>query len=258
MTQRPITDDDLQAYVDNALDPERRAAVEAFLAANPAIEERVATDVRHRHALREALAPIASEPLPARLNLSRLAEERRRPRLAGWSATAAAMALMLTGGAGGWTLRLASEQPRAGIGALAQEAAESYAVFAPDLGRPVEIKAADEAQLVRWASRRLDRAVKVPNLSAAGYAFLGGRVVATPHGPAALYMYDNGSGTRLVMLTRNMAIDKNAPMATDDKGQVATVSWASDGLGYSLVGPLDPQRLHSIADQARVQFGHIS
>lgn len=258
MTQRPITEDDLHAYVDNALDPERRAAVDAFLAANPAIEERVAADMRHRLALREALAPIAAEPLPARLNLARLAEERRRPRFGGWSSAAAAVALMLTGAAGGWSLRLASEKPVAGIGSLAQEAAESYAVFAPDLGRPVEIKASDEAQLVRWASRRLDRAVKVPNLSSAGYTFLGGRVVPTPHGPAALYMYDNGSGTRLVMLTRTMRIDKNAPMSIDDKGQVATVSWAKDGLGYSLVGPINPESLHSIADHAREQFGHIS
>lgn len=258
MTQRPITEDDLQAYVDDALDPERRAAVEAFLAGNPEIEERVATDLHHRRALREALAPIANEPLPARFNLSRLADERRKPRFAGWSSVAAALALLLVGGASGWSLRLASERPPAGIGSLAQEAAESYAVFAPDLGRPVEIRASDEAQLVHWASRRLDRPVKVPNLSAAGYTFLGGRVVPTPHGPAALYMYDNGSGTRLVMLTRNMAIDKNAPMATDDKGQVATVSWARDGLGYSLVGPLAPKHLHSIADQARAQFGDIS
>ncbi|MBD3730916.1 MAG: anti-sigma factor [Sphingomonadales bacterium] len=258
MTQRPITEDDLQSYVDNALNPERRAEVDAFLAGNPALRERVDTDIAYKLALREALAPIASEPLPARLNLARLADERRKPRIAGWTSAAAAMALMLTGGAGGWSLRLASEEPRAGIGSLAQEAADSYAVFAPDLGRPVEIQAADEAQLVSWASRRLDRAVKVPNLSAAGYTFLGGRVVPTPHGPAALYMYDNGSGTRLVMLTRNMAIDKNAPMATDDNGQVTTVSWASQGLGYSLAGPLEPERLHTIADQARIQFGHVS
>ncbi|WP_067734249.1 anti-sigma factor family protein [Novosphingobium naphthalenivorans] len=258
MTQRPITEDDLQAYVDEALDPERRAAVAAFLTSNPEIEERVAMDLHHRRALREALAPVAKEPLPARLNLARLAEERGKSRFTGWTSVAAALALMLAGGAGGWSLRLASERPAAGIGSLAQEAADSYAVFAPDLGRPVEIGASDEAQLVRWASRRLDRAVKVPNLSAAGYTFLGGRVVPTPHGPAALYMYDNGSGTRLVMLTRNMAIDKNAPMATDDRGAVATVSWARDGLGYSLVGPLSPRHLHSIADQARAQSSGIS
>lgn len=254
MNQRPITEDDLQTYVDGALDAFRRSEVEAFLAENPQHAERIATDMEHRQALRDALAPIAREPLPARFNLARLAAERRRPRFAVWQSVAAAAVLLMIGGFGGWSLR----SPPAGIASLAQEAAESYAVFAPDLGRPVEIKADEQAQLVRWASRRLDRAVKVPDLSAAGFAFLGGRVVATPHGPAVLYMYDNDSGVRLVMLARNMAIDKEVPMAADEKGAVTTISWSSDGLGYSLVGPLNRTHLHSVADAARAQVGTIS
>jgi hypothetical protein len=51
----------------------------------------------------------------------------------------------------------------------------------------------------------------VPGLSQSGYRFMGGSVVATAHGAAVLYMYDNDHGTRLVMLTRLMAIDRNTP-----------------------------------------------
>ena len=55
-----------------------------------------------------------------------------------------------------------------GIAALAQQAAESYAVFSPDRERPVELRSADCATLVSWASGRLGREVTLPDLSAQG------------------------------------------------------------------------------------------
>ena len=77
--------------------------------------------------------------------------------------------------------------------------------------------------------------------------------MATPHGPAALYMFDNGSGTRIVMLGRNMAIDKNAPMRRDSERGLYYASWSRDGLGYSVVGPLASDHLDDIAEVARQQ-----
>lgn len=254
MTQRPINEDDLQAYVDEALDQRRRTEVETFLDQNPAIAERVQADRLHREALRAALAPVAAEPVPARLNLASVMENARNGTSRPWRAAAASVGLLLAGGAMGFGLSVASAAPSSGIASLAEEAADSYSVFAPDLGRPVEIAANDEAQLVRWASRRLDRAVKVPDLSSTGFEFLGGRVVPTPHGPAAFYMYDNDRGTRIVMLARNMEIDRNAAMKLDRSGSVATVSWADDGLGYSMVGPIGSGDLHDLANRARNQL----
>lgn len=254
---RPITEDDLLAYVDGALDSRRHAEVEAWLSAHPETAERVAADRRARDLLREALLPIAEEPVPAELNLGRLIERRHRPARnwyrGSWQ-VAAALALTVTGGAGGWLLRATQEPPRTGIAALAREATDSYAVYAPDTGRPVEIKAADAPQFVKWASRRLDRPVTIPDLSGAGFSFIGGRVVPSPHGPAVLYMFDNGKGTRLALLTRNMAVERDAPMALGSEGSVSSVSWSRDGLGFSLVGPLDKAALHPIADRARAQL----
>ena len=65
MTQRPITEDDLHAYVDHALAPERRAEVATYLDDHPDIAGRIAGFANQRDALRAALAPIADEPLPA-------------------------------------------------------------------------------------------------------------------------------------------------------------------------------------------------
>ena len=42
-------------------------------------------------------------------------------------------------------------------------------------------------------------------------------------------------GTRLVMLSRPMAIDKNTPMSVRSGGPVASIGWSNNGIGYSLV-----------------------
>jgi anti-sigma factor RsiW len=107
--------------------------------------------------------------------------------------------------------------------------------------------------LLQWISERLGRKVAIPDLAAAGYRFMGGRVVATAHGPAALFLYDDGRGGRLAVFSRPMAVDKNAPMAPLTKGSVHGYAWSQDGLGYSLVGEASANALHPIADDVRRQ-----
>jgi anti-sigma factor RsiW len=157
------------------------------------------------------------------------------------------------GGISGWIARGSMEPPASGLAALAQEAAYSYDVYAPDHARPVEIRASDSAQLVQWASSRLHQPVKVPDLTNAGYRLMGGRVVATSHGPAAMFMYDSDHGQRLVVLTRPMTTDQGAPMTPQTSGDVVGFSWADGGMGYSLVGQSPTEALRPIADEVRRQ-----
>jgi anti-sigma factor RsiW len=249
---RPITEDDLHAYVDQALDQARQEEVETYLATNPDVARRVAGYGRDRDALRAALAPVASEPIPPELNLIGLMTARRN-RFATWKRAAAVALYIGIGGLGGWSLHSLA-QPSAGIAALAQEAATSYAVYAPDARRPVEMVAAQRIELVSWASQRLGYPVAVPDLSSAGFRFLGGRLIATEHGPGLLLMFDNGKGTRLAMLTRAMAIDRNTTMKQGGDGPAASFTWAQNGVGYSVVAPLKPAVLHPLADEVRSQM----
>jgi len=103
-------------------------------------------------------------------------------------------------------------------------------------------------------TRRLGRDVTIPDLSAAGFRLMGGRIVATAHGPAAMLMYDDDHGTRLVMLTHRMAVDQNTPMAPQANGDLNGYTWADKGLGYSLVGPTPQDRLHPLANEVRKQL----
>jgi Predicted transmembrane transcriptional regulator (anti-sigma factor) len=104
MNHRPITEDDLHAYVDRVLEPERQAEVAAYLGDHPEVAKRVAAFSDQRDSLRAALAPIAEEPC-RRSSICRASSRtaRRRPSVARWAM--AAMLLLSIGGLGGWAVR---------------------------------------------------------------------------------------------------------------------------------------------------------
>ncbi len=260
---RPVSEDELHAYVDNALDASRRGEVEAWLAENPDAARRVDGFIAQRALLRGVLGPIAEEEVPAQLQpeavLARLtapqpvAAPRWAPRWPPWQA-AAAVLLLLAGGAMGWFGHDMTARPTAGA-SIAEEALASLDVYGSDAVRPVEISATNRADLLKWLSKRLGQPISAPDLSSSGYNFLGGRLVATQHGPAGLFLYDNGSGNRIAMLVRPMGGPKNMPMTEHQDGAQAGYVWAQNGLGYSVVGSAPPDVLHPLANEARRQIG---
>src|SRR5439155_527693 len=83
MNPLPLTDADLNAYVDGALAPARAAEVEQVLAKDAAITARVAEMRQQNSALREALDPWLADPIPPALLSSddawlRATKDRRR------------------------------------------------------------------------------------------------------------------------------------------------------------------------------------
>lgn len=254
MNMRPITEDDLQAFIDNALDAERRRDVSEYLLTNPEAAARVSSYQTHVSALRSALDPVAREPVPSRLNLGNIvaaSPQARRP--TPFRIAAAAVVLLAVGATGGWVMKGYTLAPTEGVAALAQEAAASYGAFAPDRLRPVEVRADDSETLQQYAADTLGGSATIPDLSKAGYRLMGGRVIPTAHGPGFMLMYDNDGGSRLVILARQMMVDQNKPMVESTKGEVRGWSWAKDGMGYSLVGSLPSEELHPIADAVRSQ-----
>jgi anti-sigma factor RsiW len=259
-TARPVTEDELHAFVDQRLDAARHSEVAAYLETHPEMATRVAHYERHRDALRAALAAIIEEPLPPSLNFRHLLQARRFRWRASWRFLAASVLLLMVGAAGGWTLRGDGAQSLAanGIASLAQEAAYTYDVFGLDRTHPVEFGASDKSQLVSWISSRLGRPITVPDLTTSGYRFMGGRLVATPHGAAGFLMYDNSQGQRLAMLVRPMTIDFDTRMSEHSFGDIRGYAWASKGTGFTLMSVAPADLLHPIADEIRrQQSSHI-
>jgi anti-sigma factor RsiW len=255
MTSRPISEDDLQAFVDRALDAERHREVAAFLETDSDAAKRVAAYRQHTAALRSALAPVAAEPIPSRLNLANIIEKQQVPKRRPVAQMAAAAVILLAiGASGGWLLKGYNMPPTEGVVALAQEASASYSTFAPDRVRPVEVRADGSDDLKVLASATIGGAAVIPDLAKAGYRLMGGRVVPTSHGSGLMLMYDNDKGSRIVLLTRRMQVDSDRAMVPSGQHDIHGWSWAKQGLGYSLVGSINSEELHPIADDIRSQI----
>ncbi|TCR81456.1 anti-sigma factor [Rhizobium sp. BK376] len=254
MSVRPITEDDLQAFVDGALDDARKAEIATYIEAHPDVSARVKSYADQRLNLRAIFDPIVDEPVPTHLNLAHMIAGRRSRRLPAWGMAAAATVLLVAGGSGGWFMRGAYQPAGQGMGMLAHEASNSYSVYASDQMRPVELRADDMPELVDWATQRLGHKPVLPDLSKSGYRLMGGRILSTSAGAGLMLMYDNDRGTRLVMLTRPMVADQNMPMTVNSEGNMPGWTWAADGMGYSLVGPMPAETLHPLADDIKQQM----
>lgn len=255
MTVGPITEADIQAHVDGRLPPEREAMVAAWLLSHPDEASRAAAYRRHTALLRDSLAPVLEEALPPSLDL-RL-RGRSAPRRIGFrraAVAAAAAGLLLVGGSGGWLLRSVTEPATVGTAALAREGMASYAVYASDAARPVELAANQRGVLDRWFSERLSRPIRAPDLRAAGLRLVGGRLVATEHGPAGLYLYGDGSGRRIALYVRPMEVERTDHMQARASGAVRGWTWADDGLGFGVFGDGASDMLHGTADMVRAQM----
>jgi anti-sigma factor RsiW len=249
---RPVQEDELHAYVDDRLDPARRAAVERHLRANPALQQRIDGWQAQSETLRDALAFKAQEPVPASLHLGRLLEQRiagrRRWALDRPWRVAAAMLLMLgVGAAGGWTLR--GPQRMGEVTRLGMEAAAAHTVFAADPAHPIEIGPENRPELVAWIDRQLHRQLNVPDLSTQGYRLVGGRVLSTMIGPAAMLLYDDGRGVRITIFLQPMRSDV-APMQPVRAGAANGYAWIDAHMGYSVISDQDGS-MHGLADHVR-------
>ncbi len=254
--EQPISTDELHAYVDDRLDPDRRRQVELYLSSQPELTRRVAAYRDQRDGLRAALAAGALEPIPPELNLSRLLEARLARRPAWWRIAAAVVLCLGIGGGAGWYLGTLPRQSRieVAVSLLQQQAMASHTVYADDRRHPVELTAAEADHLSQWLSNRLRRNVAAPDLSPLGYRLLGGRLLATERGgTAALFVYDDASGARLSVLLRPMAPELDATRIDMSQGSLNGCAWIHGGLGYAVVATVSDQTLDEVADRVSRQ-----
>jgi anti-sigma factor RsiW len=87
----------------------------------------------------------------------------------------------------------------------------------------------------------------------AGYRFLGGRLVATDRGPAALFMYEDERGGRLAVFMRPMARANATAIEPVEAGPVDGCAWIERGIGYTVVAAEPYERLLDLSRQVRQQ-----
>jgi anti-sigma factor RsiW len=247
-----ITEADLHAYVDGALEPHRRAAVERHLAGHPEQAEQVAEWRRQGEALVALYGRVADEPVPPRLDVRRIAAGSAR--LRAWSRIAAAALLcLIVGATGGWIGR--GYWARPGQVALVDAAVTAHEIYAREVVHPVEVGADRQAHLTAWLSRRLDRALAVPDLRRLGFAFVGGRLLPAQDRPAAQLMYEDEAGQRVTLLIVPAAGGEESSLRFRAFGELKSLLWTDEGISCVIVGSLPRDRLRDIALHAYEQLG---
>jgi anti-sigma factor RsiW len=249
---RPVEEDDLHARIDGQLAHDRAEEVDAYLAAYPEERARFSQYAAHRQALRAALAARADEPIPARLRVANLLVQQRRRRRRWFVEIAAAVCLIVLGGISGWVARdLTGPRGSLPLGAVARmitaDAIAAHRTFSVEARHPVEVDAAQEAHLVQWLSKRLGRQLTVPDLTAAGFRLMGGRLLPAEDGPAAQFMYENGNAERLTLYLR-AGIGGETAFRYHEEGGIGAFYWSDQGFGYAIAAKADHDLLLRIAE----------
>lgn len=254
----PITEADLHAYADGQLLAARRLQVEAYLARRPDERIRVQAWMRDNEALRELLAPVLAEPIPARIRTA------PSHRAASWRQLAVAASIAVFSASLGWVGRGAlpgapAEASRAiardSIPAFARRAAVAHAVYSPEVRRPVEVGAEQESQLVAWLSKRLDAPIKPPHLGRVGYDLIGGRLLPGERGAVAQFMYHDRMGQRLTLyVTREAESSGEHAFRFSTEGPVSVFYWIDGGFGYALSAAVGKDDLYAVAQEVHRQL----
>ncbi|HQT30348.1 MAG TPA: anti-sigma factor [Thiobacillus sp.] len=260
--QAPIGDDELMAFIDGALSPDRRCRIEQLARHDDELAATITALRAQRKALRDSLDSVLVEPIPQRLLRvappSRYALQRVAAAMA-WIAVG-----ITVGSLASWqylsrhdstSTELALVNRAPDLPRFVHQATVAYAVFAPEVRHPVELGSAELQALNAWLSGRLGRHMRAPDLSSLGFSLVGGRLLpAETNKPAAQFMYEDRQGQRLTVYLRGMAQPTpETAFRYVGEGEISTFYWVERNWGYALSGELSrPQLLQaarSIYDQ---------
>lgn len=267
----PVTEAELQAWVDGRLALARRAEVEHYLAHHPQEAERLRAYRQQNAGLRALFSPVLEESIPLSMQRPRGWQRFGWQRYA-WPLPryAASVALMLASAALGWVahgsyagrpdvavaggaaLPLAAAQPLSG---LAHRAALAHRVFAPEVRHPVEVGADQQEHLVAWLSKRLGTPLRPPRLAPLGYELVGGRLLPGESGPVAQFMYTDASGQRLTLyVSAGQTSNRDSGFRYAQDGTLNVFYWIDGSYGYALSGALGKAELSQVANAVYAQL----
>ncbi len=278
-----VTEDDLHALVDGRLDPAQRSALLARLARDPQAHSTWQAWQQQREALSGLHRDLLDAQLPPALAAAaRRASAGRGQAERGWRWGGIAAGVLCAFGLG-WMSHSRFSPVAGAPDAMAQNAAQrngvrefvhqasvAHMVYAPEVRHPVEVTVAQQEHLVQWLSKRLERPLKVPDLSAQGYELVGGRLLPGSDGARAQFMFQDKAGERITLYLGAMkpaaassalvrarpggpaalppvADRRESAFSFSDDGPVPGFYWVEQGFGYALTGKLTREQLMLLA-----------
>ena len=236
-----VTDNDLHRFIDGELSDSRARQVASAIAADASLGEKVERYREVNRKLGEIYSAGQAEPIPSRFLIA-LAD---RGNSTSWR-IAATLLWAIVGGLIGYSLQAPVDTTTV-VRPLPVEAVSAHAVYVPEVRHPVEVGAAEQEHLNAWLSKRLERPISAPDLRAAGYALIGGRLLPDAYRPAAQFMFENDKGERITLYIRHAPDNRETSFAYTENDGFGVVYWIDDGLAYALTAAADKATLTAAA-----------
>ncbi len=232
--KKTMQESELHAYFDGELPEARHSEVAAWLQNHPEAQAMLDDWALQTAELKASFPEGKGLALPT-----------PQPRGIGWQALAAMVAVAVLGAGGGWALRGAM-QPMA-VASPVQMAMDAHATFVSEVIHPVEVQVAQEEHLLKWLSNRLGSDIQAPDLAAAGYALLGGRLLPNMGRNAGQFMYENQSGARVTLYVTSTPDAEESAFQFLELNGFEAFYWVDKKMSYALIGQMSKDALRGLA-----------
>ena len=212
MISMPPSERDLHAYVDHQLSDADRHRVETYLANNAEVAAQVRAWQHDAQQLRAALSGALQQPANPQLDPAMIRQRVTRQ----------------------------SRRHLASAPLPMTDAMQAYRLIAQQGILPADYKVSDDGDMQGWLDRYFSQAQRLPNLTAAGYTPVSGRLLSTEQGPAAMVVYEDQSGHKVSFYVRPPG-PKNTllPRGSRSDGELQAEYWSGAGYNYAMVSPSD-------------------
>lgn len=233
MSRLPPEEQDLHAYVDGQLDDEQRKWVEHYLQKHPEAASQVAKWQADAQKLRVSLNEFVPHTAPRTTDLQQVRQRMRKTRQ--WQLSMAFSLLFCVGigGIAGWQLHASQVQSQI---LPMEDAVQADRLISDGNVKALDVVASDQGQMNGWMSRYFINGALPPNLQNYGFNIIGGRLMVTEQGPAALVVYQDARGMRVTYYIRptgRIQIGKGERKTDNLMAQY----WSDQRYNYAVISP---------------------
>jgi anti-sigma factor RsiW len=239
MTNLPISEEELPAYLDGELPNARRAAVEDYVREHPDTARRLEAYRADSAAIARMFSRVHPAPVQRQ---SSVAAPRRRFSAVPWGQLAAAVLILVAGAAAGWLGR--DRLDNANMDRLAHHAAAAHLILEGPGVRPLATASLDE--LSRTMSSALGVPVALRDPSSTGYRIVGARLVPQANGHAVQLVMRGTAGEVITFYFEGKPGATETPFRVASGQGLTTLVWEDDNLVCAISSTLAPKKLEEV------------
>jgi anti-sigma factor RsiW len=248
----------LVAYVDGELDEAVAREVEAAIASDPELRRKTELLRLSGSIAREAFRDSRHKTSPLHVTQQRSGARgllAARLRRIGLPVAASMLAALIGFQVGVWRGKPAEVDFAEN---LIEEVAGYHAIYARENEHLVEVKADRVDEIESWLGERLQRKLRVPDLTDRGLAFRGARLLVVDKHPVAELLYSSPENPdQPLALCITIGPSEALPYRTQQQGDMTLALWGDHGFVYILAGWLDGPTLAALAAELKPMLDEI-